>query len=157
MISNIPISSIFKFKFIKLQIKLFRFPLPNKQLIKSFGTNANINDNENINETMPYYNKSLSLIDYKSTKYEVTSKNKNKTINESVCTCSPLQKHIPRNVYSITSVFNKIANAILTPPANKPHSDSNLTDLKSISLRIPIIIKIKVAYNDQITNKKMLL
>ncbi len=80
--------------------------LPSKQTIESFKTNTNINGNENINET----------------KYEILLKNKN--------------KHMPELfIQYMTYVSNKMANAFLTPPAYKPQSISNATDIKSKSLR----------------------
>ncbi len=99
---------------------------------------------ESMEDTKMYHDKeagakprtcgSILLIDYKSTKYEIPLKNKNKKINKSVNTSSPLQKYMPRITHSITSVSNKMANAFLTPPAYKPKSVSNVTDIKPKSL-----------------------
>ncbi len=75
---------------------------------------------------MHYYNKALSLIDCKSTKYEITLINKNKKIT--------LQKYA-RVIHAITYVSNKMANAFLTSPTHKPQSVLNVTDIKSKSLR----------------------
>ncbi len=69
---------------------------------------------------MKILTKQCVIIINKSTKYEITLKNKNKKINKSVNKCSALQKYMPRILHSITSVSNKITNARLTPPAYKP-------------------------------------
>ncbi len=119
MTSSIAIPSIFELKYIAIQNELFRFPLPNQQAIGTFKTNTNIHANANINETMPYFNKALPFIDFKSTKYDITLINKNKKINKSVNTCSPLQKYA-RVITSKTYVSNAMANALLTSPAYKP-------------------------------------